>query len=108
MRSVLPSVEQRSIPAASVYREGRPASLTGDTLTVEFPASAAFHRQLAEEAKNVELLSEALYEVSGRKLAVDFSVGEDTQTAEDDEEPAGEERIFELMKQTFDAREVDD
>ncbi|MDQ3993159.1 MAG: hypothetical protein M3229_05825, partial [Actinomycetota bacterium] len=108
-RSVLPAVEQRSIPTASVYREGRPAALAGETLTVEFPASAAFHRQLAEEPKNAELLVEALYEVSGRRLAVEFSEGggEDTET-QDDDEPAGEERILELMKRTFDAREVDD
>ena len=108
-RSVLPAVEQRSIPAASVYREGRPAALGDDMLTVEFPVTAAFHRQLAEEPKNTELLVEALYEVSGRRLTVEFSVGDDRSAADDeDDEPAGEERILELMKQTFDAREVDD
>ena len=107
-RSVLAAVEERSIPAASVYREGRPAALADDRLTVEFPAAAAFHRQLAEDPKNAALLAEALYEVSGRRLTVEFSVGEHEGAAdEEDDEPAGEERILELMKQTFDAREVD-
>jgi DNA polymerase-3 subunit gamma/tau len=107
-RSVLPHVEQRSIPTASIYREARPVALADDALTVEFPGAAAFHRQLAEEAKNVTLLVEALYEVTGRRLTVDFSVGEDAAEEEEAEEPAGEERILELMKQTFDAREVDE
>jgi DNA polymerase-3 subunit gamma/tau len=107
-RSILPAVEQRSIPTASVYREGRPVSLEGDTLTVEFAGAAAFHRQLAEEPKNVAMLAEALYEVTGRRLGVEFSVGESSEEAEESDEPAGEERILELMKQTFDAREVDE
>jgi DNA polymerase-3 subunit gamma/tau len=107
-RSVLPHVEQRSIPTAAIYREARPVALDGEAVTVEFPGAAAFHRQLAEEAKNVALLAEALYEVTGRRLSVEFSVGETAAAEEESDEPAGEERILELMKQTFDAREVDE
>ena len=54
------------------------------------------------------LLVEALYEVTGRRLTVDFSVGADPAEEEEADDPAGEERILELMKQTFDAREVDE
>src|SRR5881409_2889449 len=75
-RTILPAVEERSIPAASVLREAQPADLAGDTLTVEFPSSASFHRQLAEEPKNATLLAEALYEVTGRKLGLAFAEGE--------------------------------
>ena len=56
-RAVLPAVEERSIPTASVLREAHPADLAGDTLTLEFPRNAAFHRQLAEEPKNATLLA---------------------------------------------------
>jgi DNA polymerase III subunit gamma/tau len=104
-RTILPAVAERSIPAASVLGEAHPAGLADDTLTVEFPASAGFHRQLAEDPKNAGLLRDALYEVTGRKLAVAFAVGDDEVAVEDDEGPAGEERILELMKETFDARE---
>ncbi len=108
-RTILPAVEERSIPAASVLREAHPAELAGDTLTVEFPASAAFHRQLAAEPKNATLLADALYEVTGRKLGVAFAEGE--ASAEDtaaDEEPPGEDQILELVKDTFDAHERED
>jgi DNA polymerase-3 subunit gamma/tau len=109
-RAILPAVEQRSIPTASMLREAHPSQLAGDTLTLEFPAAASFHRQLAEEQKNATLLAEALYEVTGRKLALEFAVGENGGDAEaqPDEGPAGEEEIFELMKETFDAHEVED
>jgi DNA polymerase-3 subunit gamma/tau len=108
-RTILPAVEERSIPAASVLREAHPAELAGDTLTVEFPASAAFHRQLAEEPKNATLLAEALYEVTGRRLGLAFAEGEARAgDGEEDDEPPGEERILELVKETLDARERED
>ncbi len=108
-RSVLPAVEARSIPVASVLGEARPSELAGDTLTLEFPASAAFHRQLAEEPKNATLLQDALYEVTGRRLDLAFEVGADGEEGEaTGAEPASEEDFVSLLKETFDAREVDD
>jgi DNA polymerase III subunit gamma/tau len=109
-RAVLPAVEQRSIPTASMLREAQPKQLAGDTLTLEFPAAASFHRQLAEEPKNATLLAEALYEVTGRRLALDFALGENggESETEADEQPAGEDRIVELLKENLDAREVED
>jgi DNA polymerase III subunit gamma/tau len=109
-RAILPAVEQKSIPTASMLREAHPADLAGDTLTVEFPRSASFHRQLAEEPRNATLLADALYEVTGRKLSLAFAVGENGGAAgeEADEAPAGEEEFLELMKETFDAREVEE
>jgi DNA polymerase-3 subunit gamma/tau len=108
-RTILPAVEERSIPAASVLREAHPAELAGDTLTVEFPASASFHRQLAEEPKNATLLEEALYEVTGRRLGLAFAEGEGRGIEVDEEdEPPGEDKILELVKETLDARERED
>jgi DNA polymerase III gamma/tau subunit len=108
-RTILPAVEERSIPAASVLREAHPADLAGDTLTVEFPSSASFHRQLAEEPKNATLLAEALYEVTGRHLGLAFAEGEArAEESEEDDEPPGEEKILELVKETLDARERED
>ncbi len=108
-RTILPAVEEKSIPTASVLREAHPKGLAGDTLTVEFPRAASFHRQLAEEPKNATLLEEALYEITGRHLSLTFEVGENGDEGTDEEEqPASEEEIIELMKGTFDAREVGD
>jgi DNA polymerase-3 subunit gamma/tau len=107
-RTIVPAVAERSIPISTVLGEARPAELSGDTLTVEFPASASFHRQLAEEPKNVTLLADALYEVTGRRLALAFAVGEaDIEGAAELDEPAGEDRIIELLKSDLDARERD-
>jgi DNA polymerase III subunit gamma/tau len=111
-RTILPAVEEKSIPTASVLREAHPKGLAGDTLTVEFPRAASFHRQLAEEPKNATLLEEALYEITGRHLSLTFEVGENGETGPaaeaEEEQPASEDEIIELMKGTFDAREVGD
>jgi DNA polymerase-3 subunit gamma/tau len=107
-RTILPAVEEKGgIPTAMLLREAHPARLADDTLTLEFPPSADFHRSLAEEPKNATPLADALYEVTGRRLAVAFAVGDppDREDAAHDDGPAGEERILELLTETLDARE---
>jgi DNA polymerase-3 subunit gamma/tau len=107
-RTILPAVEERSIPTASVLREARPSVLAEDTLTVEFPAAASFHLKLAEDPKNATLLQEALYEVTGRRLGLAFELGEHADEPVEADEPLGEDEILELVKETFDARELDE
>ena len=107
-RTILPAVEQRSIPIGKTLAEAHPAALAGDLLTLEFPTTAAFHLKLAEDPKNAELLRDALYEVTGRKLAVEFELGETGHTRPEDDVPTTEEDVLELMKSTFDARELDE
>jgi hypothetical protein len=106
-RTILPAVEQRSIPIGKTLAEAHPAALAGDTLTLEFPRTASFHLKLAEDPKNTAMLREALYEVTGRKLAVAFELGEAGHGHVEDDAPASEEDVLELMKSTFDARELD-
>jgi DNA polymerase III subunit gamma/tau len=107
-RTILPAVEEKSIPTASVLREAHPADLSEDTLTLEFPPQAAFHRQLAEEPKNATLLADALYEVTGRRLGLAFAVGENGGEGDVREEPPDDQDLVSLIKETFDAREVDE
>jgi DNA polymerase-3 subunit gamma/tau len=105
-RTVLPAVEERGgIPTASLLREAHPADLSGDTLTLEFPPSASFHLDMARDPKNAGLLSDALYDVTGRRLGLVFELGEAREAPAADEEPAGEEQFVDIFTQTFDARE---
>jgi DNA polymerase-3 subunit gamma/tau len=107
-RAILPAVEQRSIPIGKTLGEARPVRLEGDTVTLAFPPTAKFHLSLAEDPKNAALLRDALYEVTGRKLAVAFELGPAEREDEAaDTGPASEEDVLELMKSTFDARELE-
>jgi DNA polymerase III subunit gamma/tau len=108
-QAILPAVAERSIPTSSVLAEAHPVELAGDKLVIEFPPAASFHRNLAEEPKNADLLAEILFEVTGRRLTPTFAVGEGEMEEVDSEEgPISEEDIISLMKSTFDAREVTD
>jgi DNA polymerase III subunit gamma/tau len=106
IRTVLPAVEERGgIPTASLLREAHPAELSGDMLTLEFPPSAQFHLDLVREPKNADLLADALYDVTGRRLELLFELGEAREAPAANEEPAGEEEFVDLFTETFDARE---
>jgi DNA polymerase-3 subunit gamma/tau len=109
-RSVLPAVRERSVPAAALLVDARPAALDGDTLTIEFAAGAEFHRRQAEEQKTASLLRDALYEVTGRRLAVSTTLADhaDGEPTPADDEPLSEEDVISLLKDTFDAEEVEE
>jgi DNA polymerase-3 subunit gamma/tau len=106
-RSIVEAVRERSIPIASLLAEATPTELAGDTLTLEFPAEADFHRRQIAEPHNIGLLRDALYEVTGRKLAVVLETGEpEAGGGRADDDPLSEEDVISLLKETLDAREV--
>ena len=107
-RTIIPAVQSRSIPVASLLADARPAALEGETLTLEFPATADFHRRQAEESKNVTVIREALYEVTGHRLGVTLSLGEDLETSPDEDEQLSEDALISMFKDTFDAQEVEE
>jgi DNA polymerase III subunit gamma/tau len=107
-RTVLPAVQSRSIPVASLLAEARPAALEGETLTLEFPATADFHRRQAEESKNVTVIREALYEVTGHRLGVTLALGDEVEAEVDADEQLTEDALISMFKDTFDAQEVEE
>ena len=107
-RTILPAVQSRSIPVASLLGEARPAALEGETLTLEFPATADFHRRQAEEAKNVTVIREALYEVTGHRLGVTLALGEAEEAEADADDPLSEEAFISMFKDELDAQEVEE
>jgi hypothetical protein len=107
-RSILDAVRERSIPVASLLTEARPTELAEDTLTLEFPAGADFHRRQVAEPQNIGLLRDALYEVTGRQLAVVLESGDaEDDEEESDEEPVGEDGFIAALKERFDAEDVE-
>jgi DNA polymerase-3 subunit gamma/tau len=109
-RGILDAVRERSIPIASLLTEARPTDLAEDTLTLEFPAGADFHRRQVAEPQNIGLLRDALYEVTGRKLVVVLESREADADPDEtpDDEPAGEDLFIAALKERFDAEEVED
>jgi hypothetical protein len=107
-RTIVEAVRDRSISVASLLTEAKPIGLSEDTLTVEFPPGNDFHRKQLDEPKNIGLLRDALYEVTGRRLAVVLEAGHaaDAEAAEDDE-PVSEDAFISLLQDNLDAKEVE-
>ena len=108
-RDVVDAVRSKSIPISTLVAEARPVSLEGDTVTIEFAPAAGFHRSQIEEPRNLALVRDALYEVTGRRLAVETVVGAPEEPEQADEpHELSEEDVISLLKDTFDAEEVED
>jgi DNA polymerase-3 subunit gamma/tau len=108
-RGVLEAVRARSIPIGTLLVEAHPIALEGDTLTIEFAPEAGFHRGQVDDPKSLAMVRDALYEVTGRRLAIITTVraGPDPGQLLDDE-PLSEEDVISLLKDTFDAHEVEE
>ena len=78
-----------------------------DTITLSFPPTADFHRKQADEPKNLTVLRDALYEVTGRRLAVVTEVS-DEDVDGGFEAPAGEEDLISLLVNDLNATEVEE
>ena len=108
-RDVVDAVRSRSIPVSTLLTEARPVEIRGDSLTIEFAPAAGFHRTQIEEPKNLALLGEALYEVTGRRLRIETIVGSAPEPVEpEDPRELSEEDVISLLKDTFDAKEVEE
>ncbi len=108
-RSVLPAVQERSIPVATLLGEARPAALEGETLVLEFAPVADFHRRQVEEPKNLAHVHAALYAVTGHRLAITTTLAATEAGAADEaEQPLDEGDFISLLKDKFDAEEVEE
>jgi hypothetical protein len=107
-RSVLPAVRERSIPAATLLSEAAPTDLDGETLILTFRPGAEFHRKQADEPTNAKLLRDALYDVTGRRLAVVTTVAEAADEVPTDEGPFGEQEVISLLVNDLNATEIEE
>ena len=108
-RTVLPAVQEKKIWLGSLLGEARPVALDGGALTLEFPPEAAFHRsQLLDDPSNIADVSDALFDVTGRRLMIATVVAAVTAGPTDAEERLDEDAVIALLKDTLGAEEVDD
>ena len=108
-RDVVDAVRERSIPISTLVAEARPVEIRGDVVTIEFAQAAGFHRAQIEDPKNLAMLRDALYAVTGRRLIVETIVGAPPEPIEpEDARELSEEDVISLLKDTFDAEEVEE
>ena len=106
-----PAVEERSIPTASMLARGAPgrarrrhAHASSSRARRSSTASSPRSRRTRRSSRD------ALYDVTGRKLALAFALGENDATRAEPRRRSrvGEDELVALLKETFDAKEVDE
>jgi hypothetical protein len=108
-RSVIPAAQEKAIWIGPLLGEATPSALEGNVLTLEFPRTAEFHREKLEEPRNLDLVRDALHEVTGRRLSIATTVADaEREPTGGDDEPLDESSFIALLKDELGAKEVED
>jgi hypothetical protein len=96
---------------SSLFEGARPLELDAESgvLKIGFPSSAKFNKRKAEAPANVERVAEALKAIAGEQLRPVYELidGEEAPPSEALSAALGEEEMIELLKNNFDASEVE-
>lgn len=116
--AVLKRVRESKISTYALILECKPVELCAGSLVLEFNSKSGFHRSEVEKAQNRELIEEAFKSVTGKDIRIECVSAEqpdnektaerpDEKTArdeKDDEAPADEKDMLEMLKESFDAK----
>ena len=109
---VLEAVKRRQIGLYAVLSEGRPESLDDDTLVIKFPAGYRFQADMVGRGENPQVVTEALREVTDRRLKVVARVAaqerSEPEQREEDARILSKDELLLRLKQEFDASVIDD
>jgi DNA polymerase-3 subunit gamma/tau len=104
--AVVEFVRQDNAMLAATLETARPVTLSEHSLTLAFPAGAAFFKRKAEQDDYRRAAAEAVRSVTGATLTLRYELREDTPvTVENGAELTGEELVQRFMEE-FDAEEV--
>jgi DNA polymerase III subunit gamma/tau len=104
--AVVDYVRQGNAMIAATLEAARPAALSGDVLTLAFPADAAFFKRKAEQDDARRAAAEAVKSVTGAKLALRYELSDEGQAAPDPETNLTGEELVRRFMEEFDAEEV--
>jgi DNA polymerase-3 subunit gamma/tau len=104
--AVVEFVRQDNAMLAATLETARPVTLSEHSLTLAFPAGAAFFKRKAEQDDYRRAAAEAVRSVTGATLALHYELRDDAPvTVENGAELTGEELVQRFMEE-FDAEEV--
>jgi DNA polymerase-3 subunit gamma/tau len=104
--AVVEFVRQDNAMLAATLETARPVTLSNESLTLAFPAGAAFFKRKAEQDDYRRAAAEAVRSVTGATLSLRYELRDDAPvTVENGAELTGEELVQRFMEE-FDAEEV--
>jgi DNA polymerase-3 subunit gamma/tau len=100
-------VRAKNALLGALIAEAEPIALDGEELTVAFAPSAQFLRKKAEDPANRATVSDAVGEITGRRLRLSYELREGLEDrAEGGEARGSEEELVRRFMEEFDAEEL--
>lgn len=91
--AVLNNVKNVKISVAMYLKEGAPQSFEADTLSISFPRSSQFHKEMLESPENKSLILKAIKETLGRELRLKFVISENNGNSDNAQKGAFEDSL---------------
>ena len=109
---VLEAVRKRQSGLAAVLGEGSPDTLEGTELVIKFPAGYSFQANQVARGDNPRVVSDALREVTGKDLRISTRLAQEPAPEaagrSEDARILSKDELLRVLKQEFDARDIDD
>jgi DNA polymerase III subunit gamma/tau len=104
--AVVEFVRQGNAMLAATLEAARPVALSGQTLTLAFPAGGAFFKRKAEQDDYRRAAADALRAVSGTSLTLRYELRDDAPVAPEEATGLTGEELVRRFMEEFDAEEV--
>ena len=107
---IMPEIGRRSSPLAALLLHVAAVEVEDSGVVIRFPASKSFARAGTDTPPNRELISEVVAMAAGGPVPVRFATSDEPEPAAepDPAEPLPEDELLSQLKETFDAREIEE
>ena len=95
--AVLNCIKDRKISVAMYLKEGMPLHLEHDKLSIEFPKSSQFHKDMLDSAECKSLISKAIKDICGLDVKIKFTISESGANGDNAAKNAFEDSLDDSM-----------
>jgi DNA polymerase-3 subunit gamma/tau len=106
--AILNCIKDRKISIAMYLKEGIPIRVETNTLSIEFPRSSQFHKEMLESTDCRSLISKAIKDITGHEFRLKFIISESGNAASNASKGAFEESLGFVSKDEDTKESIDE
>lgn len=106
--AILNCIKDRKISIAMYLKEGIPVRVETNTLSIEFPRSSQFHKEMLESTDCRSLISKAIKDITGHEFRLKFMISESDNAANNASKGAFEESLGFVSKDEDTKESIDE
>lgn len=106
--AILNCIKDRKISVAMYLKEGMPIRVESNALSIEFPKSSQFHKEMLESTDCRSLISKAIKDITGHEFRLKFMISESDNAASNASKGAFEESLGFVSKDEDTKESIDE